>query len=78
MNIFKNILNLEIWDEYDLFEAKLIAKINLPKLKSLTVFNTNQLSCFTGLMELKHFEIRVWDENINLGEIFDPAKILEV
>lgn len=78
MNIFKNILNLEIWDEYDLFEAKSITKINLPKLKSLTVFNTNQLSFFTGLMELKHFEIRVWDENINLGEIFDPAKILEV
>ena len=53
-------------------------KITLPKLESLRVQNTKQLLCFTGLKLLKNIGIRDWDEMIDLDDIFDSSKILDL
>ena len=53
-------------------------KITLPKLESLRVQNNKQLLCFTGLKLLKNIGIRDWDEMIDLDDIFDSSKILDL
>ena len=37
-----------------------------------------QLFCFTGLKLLTKIGIGNWDEMIDLGDIFDPSKILDL
>ena len=53
-------------------------KITLPKLESLKVRNTSQLVCFTGLKLLTNIVIGDWNEMIDLDDIFDPSKILDL
>ena len=75
-NSFKNIKSLDISG----FRHELVitSKITLPSLLSLRVNNTEQLSYFTRLMSLKHIQIACWDKRIDIDEVFDPSKILEV
>jgi hypothetical protein len=37
-----------------------------------------QLVCFTGLKLLTNIGIGYWDEMIDLDDIFDPSKILDL
>ena len=53
-------------------------KITLPQLESLNVRNTMQLVCFTGLKLLTNIGITHWYEMIDLDDIFDPSKILDL
>jgi hypothetical protein len=53
-------------------------KITLPKLESLKVLYTVQLVSFTGLKLLKNIGISHWNEMIDLDDIFDPSKILDL
>ena len=53
-------------------------KITLPKLESLNVYDTMQLVCFTGLKLLTKIGIYDWNEMIDLDDIFDPSKILDL
>ena len=75
-NIFKNIKSLDISG----FRHELVitSKITLPSLQSLRVNNTEQLSYFTRFMSLKHIQIACWDKRIDIDEVFDPSKILEL
>ena len=57
---------------------KITQKITLPKLESLKVSNTMQLVCFTGLKLLTNIGITYWDEMIDLDDIFDSSKILDL
>ena len=57
---------------------KITQKITLTKLESLKVSNTIQLVCFTGLKLLTNIGIGDWNEMIDLDEIFDPSKILDL
>ena len=75
-NIFKNIKSLDISG----FRHELVitSKITLPSLLSLRVNNTEQVSYFTRLMSLKYIQIACWDKRIEIDEVFDPSKILEL
>ena len=57
---------------------KITQKITLPKLESLKVRNTSQLVCFAGLKLLTNIDIDYWNEMIDLDDIFDPSKILDL
>ena len=63
---------------YVVIFQEITQKITFPKLESLKVSNTSQLVCFTGLKLLTNIGIYRWDEMIDLDDIFDPSKILDL
>ena len=74
MNIFRNIKKLDISNYWSCDKNN----IHLPKLEHLLINNERSLLLFIGLTSLKHLCIIEWYSDIELDDIFDPSKVIQL
>jgi hypothetical protein len=78
-NIFKNIRTLDISSNLnELNYDKHKFKINLPKIRYLSICHSSDLENFNELKLLRRIFIENFDIFDKIAEVFDPSQIIDL